>query len=184
MEFHFFVLSRWSRRLNEQTTERKNKISFLRLFVLCVVQVAQTNKWNFISSFCRVGQGAKTNKRQNAKTRFYFFVCSFCRVVQVAKTKKWNFISSFLSFVAFPKARRNDKTTKLPRNIKVWFVVVNYSFCRLFVLSTSTRQNDNATKWGFAAISFCLLFVLSRYTSRQNKEIKFHFGVCSLCRLP
>ena len=120
----------------------------------------------FVSSFCRVGQGAKTNKRENAKTKFHFFVCSFCRVVQVAKTKKWNFISSFLRFVAFSKARQNDKTTKLPRNIKVWFVEATCSFCRLFVLSTSTRRQNDRT------------------TTRQNEVLgPFRLVVYSFCRV-
>ena len=35
-------------------------------------QVAKTKKWNL---------------RQNAKTKFHFFVCSLCRVLHVAKTK-------------------------------------------------------------------------------------------------
>ena len=126
--------------LHEQTRERKNKISFLRLFVL-----------------------SRCTSRQNEEMEFHFFVCSFCRVVQVAKTKKWNFISSFARLVAFPKARQ---TTKLPRNIKVWFVVVTSSFCRLFVLSTSTRRQNDRT------------------TTRQNEFLRpFRFVVCLICRV-
>ena len=99
-------------------------------------------------------------------SKCHFFVRSFCLVVQVAKTKKWIFISSFVRFVAFPTARRNDKTTKLPRNIKVWFVVVTCSFCRLFVLSTSTRRQNDRT------------------TTRKNEVLRpFRFVVCSFCRV-
>ena len=169
----------------------QNFISSFVRFVSLYKSPKRRNGFHFfVSSFCRVSQGAKTNKRQNAKTTFHFFVCSFCRVVQVAKAKKWNFISSFLRFIALVKApkrtndrtqkqnfnssfvrfvalyksqkRRNgisflrflvlspsskhDGTTKWPRNIKVWFLVVTCSFCRLFVLSTSTRrQNDRTT---------------------------------------
>ena len=215
-----FVLSRCTSRQNEETRKRRNGISFLRLFVLSrctrrqneemeshffvssfcrVVQVDKTKKreneemefYFFVSSFYRVVEGDKTNKHENEISKFHLFVYSFCRVVQVAKTKKW---ISFLRFVAFPTARRNDKTTKLPRNIKVWFVVVTCSFCRLFVLSTSTRrQNDRTTTrqnevlrpFRFVAlyktpkrrneISFWRLFVLSPSIRRQNEQTKWPY---------
>ena len=173
--------------LHEQTTERKNNISFLRLFVLSRSISRQNEEMEFpffVSSFCRVGQGAKTNKRQNAKTRFNFFVCSFCRVVQVAKTKKWNFISLFLRFVALVKApkRTNDRTQK-QNSIS--------SFVRFVAMYKSPKRRNG--------ISFLRFFVLSpsqkhdRTTKRQSyREIsKFNwswllvrFVVCSFCRLP
>ena len=113
---------------------------------------------------------------------------SFIRFVALYKSPKRR--NGFHFFVLSPslKARRNDKTTNLPRNIKVWLVVVTCSFCLLFVLSTSTRrQNDRTTTQQNEVLRpfrFCRLFVLSRYTSRQNEEMKFHLGVCSFCRLP
>ena len=143
MEFHFFLSSFCRVGQGAKTNKQQNAKTRFHFFVLSRCTSHQNEEMElhfFVSSFCRVGEGAKTNKRQNAKTKFHFFVCSFCRVVQVAKTKKCNFISSFFCFVAFPKAQRNEKTTKLPQNIKVWFVVVACSFCRLFVLSTSTRR--------------------------------------------
>ena len=147
-------------------------------------------KLNFISSFFsffRVGQCEKTNKRQNAKTIFNFFVSPFCRVVQVAKTKKWNLISSFLC-CRLPQStteRQNDKVTAKYQSLICRGYLFVLSFVRFVDFHKAPkRQNDNVKKWGFVAISFCRLFVLSRYTSRNNEEMKFHFGVCSFCRLP
>ena len=149
--------------LHEQTTERQNKISFLRLFVLSRCTSRQNEEMEFhffVCSFCRVGQVAKTNKRQSAKTKFHSFVCSFCRVVQVAKTKKLNyFISSFVRFVALVKARQNDKVTAKYQRLNYR---VTCSFCRLFVLSTLTRRQNDRT------------------TTRQNEVLwPFRFVVCS-----
>ena len=125
-----------------------------------------------------------TNKRQNAKTTFHFFVCLFCRVVQVAKTKKWNFISSFLRFVALVKARKrtNEKTQKWNFiSSFVRFVALykspkrrnGISFLRFFVLSRWSRRKNEQTRKRRNGISFLRLFVLSRCTSCQNEEMDF-----------
>ena len=140
-----------------KSPKRRNVISFLRLFVL--------SRWS----------RQQTSKRQNVKTKFHFFVYSFCRVVQVAKTKKWNFISSFVCFVAFLKTLRNDKTTKYPEISKfdlsfslVRFVVC--SFCRLPQgAKTTERQHDKMRFCGH----FILAFVrLSPSIRRQNEQTK------------
>ena len=138
----------------------------------------------FVSSFCRVGQGDKTDKRQNANTKFHFFLCSFCGVVQVPKTKKWNFISSFLRFVALVNAtkRTNDRTQK--QNFIFSFVswVALYkspkrrngiSFLRFFVLSPSLKHEGTTKRQSYREISkFDLSWLLVR------------FVVCLFCRLP
>ena len=117
----------------------------------------------FVCSFCCVSQGAKTNKRQNAKTKFHFFVCSICRVVQVAKTKKGNFISSFCRVSQGAKTNKRQSYREISN---FWFVVVTCSFCRSFVLSTSTRRQNEQT------------------TTRQNEVLRpFRFVVCSFCRV-
>ena len=113
------------------------------------------------------------NKQQNAKTKFHFFVCSFCHVVQVAKTKKWNFISSFLRFVALYKStkRRNDKTKK-------WNFIS--SFVRFVALYKSPKRRNG---FHFFVSSFCRVC-----TSRQNEETTkrrngISFFVSSFCRV-
>ena len=132
----------------------------------------------FVCSFCRVGQGAKTNKRQNAKTKFHFFVCSFCRVVQVAKTKKWNFISSFLRLVALVKApkRTNDKVTAKYQTFDLSWLLVRFvvcSFCRLPQgAKTNKRQRDKMKFCGHFVLSFVRFVALYKSPKRRN-EISF-----------
>ena len=161
MEFHFFVCS-FCRvgqgAKNEQTTEHKNKISFLRLFVLSRYTSRQNEEMElhfFVLSRWSRRQYEQTTERKNKISFLRLFVLSRCTSRQ---NEEMDFISSFVRFVAFPTARWNDKTTKLPRNIKVWFC----SFCRLFVLSTSTRRQNDRT------------------TMRQNEVLRpFRFVVCS-----
>ena len=138
----------------------------------------------FVSSFCRVGRGTKTNKRQNEISKCHFFVCSFCRVVQVAKSKKWNVISSFVCFVALVKApKRISAITKYQNFIYsfVGFVALykspkrsyGISFLRLFVLSPSPKHDRTTKRQSYCEISkFDLAWLLVRYV------------VCTCCRLP
>ena len=129
----------------------------------------------FVSSFCRVGQGAETNKHQNQISKCHFFVCSFCRVVQVAKTTKWNFISSFVRFVALVKApkRTNERTPKQNFiSLFVHFVALykslkrrnGISFLRLFVLSPSPKHDRTTKRQSYREIStFDLSWLLGRF---------------------
>ena len=161
MEFHFFVLSRCTSRQNEEMEFH---------FFVCL--------------FCCVSQGAKANKRENEISKFHFFVCSFCRVVQVVKTKNGFhfFVFSYCRLPHSTTERQNHKVTAKYQSLICRGYLFVLSFVRFVDFQKAPkRQNDNATKWGFAVISFCRLFVLSRYTSRQNEEMKFHFGVCSFC---
>ena len=133
----FFVLSRCSRRQNEQTRKWNIKISFLRLFVLSRwskhdkttkrQSYREISKFDFswllvrfvVYSFCRLPQGAKTTERQRDKMRFCgHFVLSFVRFVALNKSPK----------------RRNE-----------------ISFWRLFVLSPSIRRQNEQTKWPYPA---------------------------------
>ena len=121
------------------------------------------------------------NKQQNAKIKFHFFVCSFCRVVQVAKTKKCNFISSFLRFVALYKStkRRNEKTKKwnfissFVRFVALYKSPNEEMEFHFFVSSFCTSRQNEETRKRRNGISFLRLFVLSRCTSRQKEEMDF-----------
>ena len=155
MEFHFFVCS------------------FCR-----VVQFAQTKKWNFISSFVRFVALVKTPKRKNAKTKYQNFISSFVRFVALYKSPKRRNGFHFIvcSSCRLPHSTmewKNDKVTAKYQSLICGGFLFVLSFVRFVDFQkTPKRQNDNATKWGFAAISFCRLFVLWRYTSRENEEMK------------
>ena len=145
--------------LHKQTTERQNKISFLRLFVLSRCTSRQNEEMEFhffVSSFCRVVQVDKTKKRQNKEMEFHFFVCSFCRVVQVAKTKKW---ISFLRFFVLSRctSRQNEETTKRRNGI---------SFLRFFVLSRCTSRQNKEMDFISSFLRFVVLV-----KARQNDKV-------------
>ena len=76
MELRFFVLSRWSRRQNEQTTERKNNISFLRLFVFVALYKSPKRR-----------NGISKSKIQNSK-----------ELLEHLKSPNFNNITSIKSF--------------------------------------------------------------------------------------
>ena len=153
-----------------KSQKRRNWISFLRLFVLSrwsSRENEQTTKRQNKISFLRLFVLLRCTSRQNEEMEFHFFVCSFC---------------------CLPKARQNDKMTKIPQNIKVWSVVVTCLFCRLFDFHkapndrTTTRQNEVLH---FVAlfmspkprneISIWRLFVLSPSIRRQNKQTKWPY---------
>ena len=133
----------------------KNKISFLRLFVLSRCTSRQNEEMEFhffVCSFCRIGQG--TTKRQSYReiSKFdlswilvRFVVCSFCRLQQGAKTTerqrdKMRFCGHFaLSFVRFVALYKSPKR------------INEISFWRLFVLSPSIRHQNERTKWPYTA---------------------------------
>ena len=110
----------------------------------------------FVCSFCRVGQGTKTNKRENEISKIHFFVCSFCRVVQVAKTKKW---ISFLRLFVLSPSPQHDGTTKRQ----------SYREISKFNLSLLLVR--------FVVCSFCRLSQGAKTTERQRDKMRFcgHF---------
>ena len=87
-KFHFFVCS-FCRVVQVDKTKKWNFISsflrFVALYKSTKRRNEKTQKWNFISSFVRFVALYKSPKRRNG---FHFFVSSFCRVVQGAKTNK------------------------------------------------------------------------------------------------
>ena len=129
--------------------------------------------------FLRFGDLYSATKRRNEEMKFCFGV--FAIFIQDAKTKKWNF-----------KARQNDKVTaKYQTLIRRGYLFV-LSFVRFVDFQKAPkRQNDNATKLGFAAISFCRLFemfpftcvIVSSFVSVYNMEAGYGHFVCSFCRV-
>ena len=108
----------------------------------------------------------KALKRTNERTQKQNFIYLLVRFVALYKSPKRRNGISFLRLFVLSPSLKDDKTTKLPRNIKVWFVVVTRSYCRLFVLSTSKRRQNDRT------------------TTRQNEFLRpFRFVVCLFCRV-
>ena len=155
------VCSFWCLDQRNKTNKWQNETSFWRL-----VQKEQISRQNdeiefhfVVCSFCRVGQGAKTNKQQNVITTFHFVVCSFCRVIQVDEME-FNFVvCSFL--LPFPK---HDRTTKPSyHDILKFDLSCLYLFDLLFVHFVNFNKapkwrNDNAAKLGLAALWFwCIM---------------------------
>ena len=126
----------------------------------------------FLLSFCQLAHHDTTNKWRNE-----ILVCGSV-VFLVRCTSRRNDEMEFhfvvVRFVAFSESRRNDKTIKLLQHIKVWFVVVTYSFCRLFVLMTSTGtktrewRRNKMRYCGHFVLSFVRLIVLWRAPKRAN----------------
>ena len=154
----------------------------------------------FVSSFCRVGQGAKTNKRQNEISKFHFFVCSFCHVVQVAKRRNG---ISFLRFFVLSPSPYQDRTTKRQSYREIskfdlaWLLIrfVVCSFCRL-PQGTKTTERQNEALWPFRFVvcsfyrviqvaktkkwTFILAFV--RFV-RQNEQTKRPYPASIVSRM-
>ena len=94
------------------------------------------------------------------------------------------FCFGVLAFVRFgalttaqrDKARQNDKVTAKYQSL----ICRGYSFVLSFVRyvdfhKAPKRQNDNATKWGFAVILFCrfLRFVALYKSPKRRNEVSF-----------
>ena len=127
-------------------------------------QNEQATKWNSISSFWRLLQRENTIK---------LVVCSFCRVGQGAKTNKQTTerhskISFCRLFVLSPSPK-HGKPIKRPS----YRDILKFDFSWLLVRfvdfnKAPKRRNDNTTRWGFATISFCRFVAFHKTPKRTN----------------
>ena len=121
----------------------------------------------FVFSFCRVDQGAKTNKRQNAKTKLYFFVLSRCTS---PKNEEMEFHFFFFSFCRLPTKRQSY--CEISKFYLSWLLVrfVVCSFCRLPQgAKTTERQRDKMRFCGHFVLSFVRFVALCKSPKRRNE---------------
>ena len=154
-----FVCSFWRLMEGDKTNKRQNEISFLRFGDLYNATKRTNDKvtakyqtfdlsWLLVRfvvcSFCRLPQGAKTNKRQRDKMKFCgHFVLSFVRFVALYKSPKRRNENSFWRFfVLSPSIKRQNKQTKWPYPASILnrlsytsLLVFFYKFFNFFALT-------------------------------------------------
>ena len=131
----YFAVTLSFRRALTNATKRTNREMKFHIFVLATCttrQNEQTKKWNSISSFWRLVQRDKTNKRRNEILFWRSFVCSFSRLDQRDKTNKRRNEIPFLRFGDLYNAtKRANEETKLCFGV-LSFVRVKKSYLILY----------------------------------------------------
>ena len=142
----------------------------------------------FVCSFCRVGQGAKTNKRENEKWNFIF---SFVRFAALYKSPKRRngfhfFVCSFCRLPHSTMERQNDKVTAKYQSLICRGYLFVLSFVRFVDFhkapKTTERQRDKMRFCGHFVLSFVRFVALYKSPKRRN-EISF-WRFFAFCRLP
>ena len=153
-----------NKRQNEQVTTKNQTLIFRGNFVVLSFCRALTNatertneEMKSISTFWRLVQRDKTNKRRNEIPFLRFLVCSFSRLDQRDKTKKRRNEIPFLRFGDLYNA-----TKRTNEEMKFHFCV--FSFVRFRALTNATKRRKEEMKFHFCVLATC--------TTRQNEQTK------------